>query len=441
MANKKLKNFEYASHSEPGKLTQNVVDESAFFETPNGAIFLICNEKPDEGAELLPEGKSFARIASERIRYYLENEWVENPDSAVYNALIYANGFIYEYSRKNAGERGPAQLSCSLVLVRENKIFYSCVGNARILFFNGRRVYVLSDGFHEGVLPEQQAYLGSRQSIEPLVNPQPLVPVDGDMLLMCNEDFYENVSEKSIQKILDDQMPVVNKIYRLADMAVANGAQGSASLQLVSFYNLDHQERSFVAAQPRKTTKVRAASEKDDEPTAPTGTHMEKIQAYLQIPWVRILLVGIAIMALSYMFYDMFIREPRPSREIRTVREVPVVEEADQPELQQPTTAPPAVKLPEDRAYTVQSGDTWGRIYTRFGVCSWFIRNHPPNAGKFDADENPVAGSRLLIPVVYSAKRDLNPDFYQEFSLEKTGSRCENASADFLEQFRRNKLR
>jgi hypothetical protein len=169
-----------------------------------------------------------------------------------------------------------------------------------------------------------------------------------------------------------------------------------------------------------------------------------EIQQKISSPPVNYILIALAILLLSYMFYDIFIHDPMPTRKT-TKTEKPVASDSvsavvDTPQKADVAEIPVSTKVPDDIMYTVKSGDTWGRIYTQFGVCSWFIRTYASNQGKFDSDDNPIAGSRITIPVIYSAKSSLNPDFYQEFSLEKTGTRCENANEDFVERFREANL-
>lgn len=452
MANRKLKNFEFANHSEIAKGREVNTDQLEFFECPNGSVFLICLDDSSQTPESSP-----ALLANQRIRYYLENEFVEKPGDALYNALIYTNGFIYEYGRKNP-EYANASVHCAVMLIRNGRAWYVTLGETALFFFNGKKPYMISQGavaINPSPVKElQQAdtdllFLGRNKEIDPLVNTKALVPLNGDMVLMASQGFYKYISDKNLAKILEDPMPVQTKVYRLVDMASVSGSEDAISVQLISFYNLDNTERFFVPVEPRKTKPIKKVPVSDKTTDAATSSetsgnpYVLRAKEYLSRPLVRVLLLLLFVTLVSYMVYDIFIRDPMPPVRVALERPTEIIQ-SEEPAVEemQPTSQTPAVavSIPEDRVYLVRSGDTWGRIYSQFGVCSWFIRTHPVNEGKFDSDENPIAGTRINIPVIYSARQELNPDFFREFTIQKTGSRCENANEEFLERFRRDHL-
>jgi serine/threonine protein phosphatase PrpC len=446
MANKKLKNFEYANHSIKGKTMSGTSDKLAFFESINGAIFIICDGNILEGIHVQP-----SELTIERIKYYLENEFVDDPSDAVYNAIVYANGFVFEYARKNPDFKNP-RVSCSVILIRDNQCFYSVVGNASVDFFNGKKLFALAreESVQMGkdtVINEkntEKVYIGKSKNIVPEVNKEALVPLNDDIILLSSDGFYNTVTERSVQKILNDPMPVQTKAYRLIDTAIHAGTEDSASVQIIAFYNLDHTQRKFSPIKTRANRLLREKlsnkkeddSESESESKQVESSTLASLKRTLEQPATKYTIIILAALLVIYMFYDLFLYDPVPSVKLSQ----PAVDEtsnlSDDEETAADSLNDSAKKVPDDRVYRVQSGDTWGRIYSRFEVCSWFIKNHPPNRGKFDSDENPVAGSQINIPLIYSGRSDLNPDFYQEFSLERTGSRCENASEDFLKKFR-----
>jgi PPM family protein phosphatase len=441
MANKKLKNFEYANQSVKGQLPEANTDIVSFFESENGFVFILADGEGSDEA-----GVFAAQLAIERIQYYLENEFVEKPTDALYNALVYANGFIYEQSRKDSAvkDRG---VSLSCVLIRENKVFYSCIGDSRIYYFNGKKVFLLgnrseigsgiSEDESENKSEQPDELLGKSRKIVPKINSEPLEPVNEDVIIMLSDGIFSTITEKSILKIFLDQMPSQTKIYRLIDLANLESGNDNLSAQLISFYNLDNKERKFSPIKEKTSVKELFPTKMPD-----LSYFKGVIQEIIRQPLYKTILVAIAFLILSYMFYDLFLYNPRPARKINndraTVEQIQQEEFSDQASVAESGIA--AANLPADVTYLVRQGDTWNRIYSEFGVCSWFIRNHPPNSGMFDSSDNPIAGRRLSIPVMYSSRQNLNPNFYQEFSLQKTGSRCENANEDFLKNFREQNL-
>ncbi len=444
MANRKLKNFEFSDFSGKGKETSKNNDEVVFFECSNGSIFLICSDSDGSRADVNPSA-----LAAQRMRYYLENEFVPDPSVAIQNALIYTNGFIFENARKNEQFQG-VYVHCACVLIRESKVYYSTSGNVMVKFFPGKKLYVLSQGDNNRDVSSQSnlnentgLLLGMQREIAPDVNSEPFIPLNGDILIAGNSGFFDGVGERNLIKILDDQMPLQTKAMRLADLALTGENEENPSFQLISFYNLEHQNRSFKATSGFVKTPKPHQSITLNKPLSAIDWQALK-EKVISTP-LKYVLILIAALLLGFMVYDMFFSvpakkvvraEPRQTDSVTEV--VPVIQPVETPQrAAEPEVQVPARKVPEDRNYQVRSGDTWGRIYTQFGVCSWFIRSHPANTGKFDKDDNPVSGSRLVIPVIYSARRDMNPDFYREFSIEKTGSRCENANQEFVDNFRK----
>lgn len=447
MANRKLKNFEFANHCEKGT-THGNTDELTFFDCVNGSVFLLCQDSRDYDLDVRPAG-----LATQRMKYYLENEFVNSPSAALRNALIYTNGFIFEYGRKNPDYKD-AFVHCAAILIRHNEVFYATIGEPSMYFFNGKRPVLIARGNEESDHTDADGeqgrkeegndvhvpLLGRYRDIHPQVNAEALVPLNGDMLLMCSRGFYDNVSEKSMLKILADPMPVQTKVYRFVDLASIASGDENISLQLISFYNLTHKERKYVAL-PSKKSKVLKKKEPLKAKAADKTEKESRLEQYrdrLKDSPARYILVGIAVLLIAYMFYDLFIHDPRPPVRQSADKEA-VAENVSEGEVlppkEQETAETSHAVIPEDAVYTVKNGDTWSRIYSQYGVCSWFVKNHPLNAGKFDNEENPVEGTQIYIPLLYSAKEEHNPDFYQEFSLQKTGSRCQNANQEFIDKF------
>ncbi len=438
MATKKHKNFEYAGHT--GGLDSEGNNFHAFdsFDTPNGFAFVVVGNDRDPGPET-----SLSQIVIERLKYYLEIEDEVSPTEAVRNALVYVNGYVYTLSKKTPGMQA-GELSCLCVLFKEQKIYYSWIGQTCLHLFTGKKLVPLTWEVFEGqedtasAGPGKLAFMGTEQFLNPGVCGEALVPVDGDMLILGTSGFCLNPEEKRIRKVLSDSMPTHTKVQRLISQTGQNDEEAPMAVMLTAFYNLDQQERSFVAGGaivPEKETK-------GDQQSVWT----------LSNPVVRNGLIVVGLAFVLYMIYDLFLFNPRPARQIAPVEQteelmpepgdvadsltsVPSDQAMATPETPlSPGTTQPAT-LPSDRTYQVRSGDTWGRIYREFEVCSWFIRNHPPNQGKFDRSDNPVAGTTLLIPVKYSASERLNPNYFQHFTTDLVGGSCENANREFLRRF------
>lgn len=437
MLTKKLKYFEYGSHTVKEAGESSNYDSYKAFNSQNGYCFILCDSHDNIGLKV-------KNIAVERINYFMEKEYVDNPYEAVQSALIYAGGYIYEYARKYSPNTSKTAISCLCAIVRENKIYYASLGNCNMSLFDGRRLYKLSQntGFdtpkpnkensRENI--KQAKLLGSDKVASPFVCKEPLVPINGDTVIICTDGLYNHVSEKNLKKILSDPMPVHTKTSRLADMAKKEGGNDSITIHLITFYNLDHNTRKFSPIDK---------PENDDLPiTAKTSITGNPL-------WDKII-IGIALVIVGYMFYDLFLFRPKPpaidinKTKTEIQKQTEIVDTITEPEQTDKTKPKSPVDFkssfnrlaPSDTSYAVQSGDSWNLIYSKFEVCSWFIRNHEQNAGKFDRNENPVSGTKLFIPLKYSADKDYNPNFYQAFSTDKVGRSCQHASETFIKNFK-----
>jgi len=416
MTTRKLKNFEFAGfkHSE----IPNLEGLSTFdtFETPNGFVFLAAgSDQPVEGPQQVSE------IISERVRYYLENDQPGDPMEATRNALVYANGYIFEKARKETGFK-PGRASVICVLVQAGKAYYTWFGEVSLFLYTGKRRYPLnwpvklSDTSNDN----EFLYLGQNQMAEPGVCEQALVPVDGDMLFLGTGPGWNGIREKNFCGILSDSMPTHTKVQRMAQMIAPEHAEAPNTALLVSFYNLDQTDRSFAAGEAPAEPSIieRLRSKIDERPKSSI---------------VKSVLIAVGFIIIAYMVYDIFLFNP--TKPVRVVSETPLAQVTDSiSEISEPaagivTETKPAP--PADIQYTVRRGDTWGRIYQQYEVCSWFIRNHTQNAGKFDSADNPILNTIIIIPVKYSGSRRLNPNYYKEFTTDKVGNACQNVNETF----------
>jgi len=483
MATKKLKYFEYAGQFaglSGADVAKHLFDS---FETPNGHVYVVA------GSNLSGEpGDYLGKVTVERIRYYLDNEVPADAAEAARNALIYANGFLRLLSEKNIDMAG-AELSCLCLIVKDCKVYYSWVGQVCLFLFASRKLVRLNWDVYREETAERQGklwdmvFLGQDMTLLPGFGKQALLPANDDIVLFGTGGLCLTADEKQLKKILSDSMPSHTKLARLLGKAEAE--QLPSAGMLIQFYNLEQEKRSYVAGGRAPKAVVKPAGGAVARPAA--GSRLPAIgrtvwqavaKAFswpparaagpapgffsLSNPVFRLLLFGLAFVVLAYMIYDMFLFDTGPSRLMdpdapeqlitagttepegagsgeaaaESVGEQPAVPPVATP-APAPAPAPEssATVIPDDIRYNVRSGDTWGRIYSNYGVCSWFIRNHPANRGKFDAANNPLAGTQIMIPVKYSSRRRYNPTFYQEFTTDKVGSACQNANQAFIDRF------
>ncbi len=426
MTTKKFNTFEYAGEVVMGPSGSEGLYRQESFETPYGhVVILAANEGVDE------RQAQITGLAIERIRYYLEHETEDDVAKVTQNALIYTSGYIDQLARKDPEQR-PVRLSCLCVLFHDEKIYYSRLGDVCLLISTEKRIYPLlqAAGQHyeggesgEAEGEDDSVYMGQGPLAHPDTAPEAFEPVDGDKLLLGAGSVCRYIHTRTIKKILQDPMPAQTKVSRVLRYAGDKSGQQAAAFVMLCFYNLTNTVRTWPEGHQAEGKKQAA-----QKPAKSDSSKRSRI--------LKSVLAVLGIILVAYMFYELFIYDPHPTVDVpRAFEAVEPVVSPDVPEDVAEAVEEMPPPLPDDFPYTVRTGDTWGRIYNQFGVCSWFIINHPPNRGRFGREGSLIAGERLRIPVKYSGFANMNPYYYSEFTTDKVGSTCEHAGREFLEAF------
>lgn len=421
MTTKKFSTFEYTLETYEGGGDNTCMDS---FETPHGHVFVIALAGEDKVQAGL------AATAVERIKYYFESEPDDKAADICKNALVYTGGYLYQHGQGDPG-RKPDGISCICLLFDGENIHYSGMGDVCMSVLAGKKMHSLifcdNDG-PDGALPGKGSYLGDAPVAEPQASLHPSSPARDDILLFGAGELCGHIMSRQLKKILMDSMPLQTKLARVMRHVRDQGGRQPSTACMICFYGMAEGHGNYWKGD--MMVKSDSARGKSGKKSTKQGARNGRITESL-----RYAIMALLIVFVGYMFYDLFIYDPRPPVAVPLARQ----EAADTDTLLEepedtghPDMLPP---FPGDVNYTVRGGDTWNRIYLQFGVCSWFIINHPPNTGRFGRDGGLIAGQTLRIPVRYSGDPDLNPHYYTEFTLDRVGSSCENAGREFREAF------
>lgn len=418
MATKKFNTFEYAAMATADQPENGGVHCQDAFETPLGHAFVIVASN-----EVREESSGLCAIALQRVRYYMEQEPEERKADVPRNALIYTSGYIFQNHNKDASSK-EIGLSCLCVLYSEEEVYYSWTGDVGLCFFTGKRMHWLN-----WQQEPKKLLLGQQAIIEPESNgDSPLRPVNGDKLLLMSGHVSKWIHTKATKRILKDSMPLQTKVTRILRHPDSGDDKSSAALIILRFHAVSSKERVVA-------TDTRTKHPEHDSKTEEMANKKNKKRKYRPASVLKVVLWAAGLLAVTYFVYDLFIYDPHPPVSISVSTPDASPEEAIYVPEEAIEEVAEAAAFPDDVEYTVRSGDTWGRIYSQFAVCSWFIINHPPNTGRFGSQGSLIAGQRLQIPLRYSGNQQLNPHYYTEFTAEKVGSGCQNVDRSFLESF------
>lgn len=433
MATKKFSTFEYASHADEGSPDQGACIVQDVFETPHGQAIVVVSGIKQKGEEL-------SRTAFERVKYYLENEQDEPCEVITRNALIYTSGYLYQLQKKDPALK-PGRISCLCVLFKDEKLHYSWVGEVELYLFTGKKMYILAWRDHSKGDASPTGYLGQSATIEPGTEERALSPVAGDKLIMAAGELCKHLHTRETRKILKDTMPLQTQASRILRQTAGKDALPSASsIIMLDFHGISNTERSPGGMGLSLKMELTKHPKEQEMSTKKKKKKKKAVKASkLQPNWKTVLYIA-GLLIVIFLLYDLVNYGPKPIP-LPSASEVVSdtflhAGEAAQAEVDAATVLAEVPKvIPGDETYVVRRGDTWGRIYTQFGVCSWFIINHPPNTGRFGSGGTLIAGERLYIPVKYSEKAELNPHHYREFSMDVVGSRCEHAGQELKDAF------
>jgi len=431
MNTKKLKTFEYAGKVQPGTSQPEGLYRQEAFDTPLGyAIVMVHSDGSAEKEE------EMVAVVTDRIRYYLEHADEDAIHELPGNALLYSSSYLYQHGRRKGFEIA-GKISGLCLLFHQEKLYYSWIGDQICMsLWDGKRLHTLvgSAGVNTGDdIPDgvPGAFMGERPDLRPETVSEPLTPLSGDVLLMGSGSFCHAHVKKEVKKILQDSMPLQTKLLRIIGQSGRDTSPESISVMLVSFYHVKNEGRSFIPG-------------KSKEPVSSPGPSLDTLRMNISkkkagtqssniLKYVMIALLGVIA---GYMVYDLFIYDPKPAIRIPPPSPAALQDTVvSYPEGEPPAEYDEPPAMPDDVVYTVRGGDTWGRIYRQYGVCSWFIINHPRNTGRFGRDGGLIAGQQLRIPVRYSGDPEYNPYYYKEFTTDIVGGRCENAGQELLDRF------
>jgi len=237
------------------------------YRTPNGDVFVVCDGMGGHAG-----GATASKIAVKSIIDYLQREKYPNPREALYDALEYANRQILDYAGKHIELRGMGTTAC-ILLLQDNEAWIAHAGDSRIYLFLGKErqlhritkdhsyVQTLVD---IGEITDEQAEthpdkncitkaLGIKRDIKSEVAPNPILPKNGDIFLICSDGLSGMINDTTIEGVLtNDETSIKEKGRKLIQLALDNDGLDNITVQLIQINNSPHVESIFKSYNPKK---------------------------------------------------------------------------------------------------------------------------------------------------------------------------------------------
>jgi serine/threonine protein phosphatase PrpC len=245
-----LKNFDFASHTDRGKVRPRNEDFLAYFDTINGHVFVVCDGMGGHNA-----GEVASELAVESIGEYFNQDYYTNPFEAVEKAIVYANEMVYRHAVGNDYLNGMGT-TIVLVLIRDDRVYFAHAGDSRLyLYKNNILDQMTVDHSHvqelldRGVITPSEAKrhpqkneitraLGLSSEFEPEVSPKAIIPTDDDILLLCSDGLTNVLENEEIISVLNNSQNLNDKAAKLISKANKKGGPDNISIQIIKFHNL-----------------------------------------------------------------------------------------------------------------------------------------------------------------------------------------------------------
>lgn len=252
-----LKNFDFASQTDKGKVRAKNEDFIAYFDTFNGHVFVLCDGMGGHNA-----GDVASELAAESVRDFFNNDYHSNPFEAIEGAITHANEMVYSHSIKNNHQNGMGT-TIVLILIRDDRVYYGHAGDSRLyLFKNNVLDQMTLDHSHvqqlisKGRISKKEAQkhprrnqitkaIGLSRHFEPEISPKAIIPEDDDILLLCSDGLTSLVTDKEIQSVLESYHDLNGKAAKLINKANKKGGDDNISVQIIKFHNINIHEEDY----------------------------------------------------------------------------------------------------------------------------------------------------------------------------------------------------
>ena len=239
--------------------------------TPNGDLFIVC-----DGMGGHVGGQKASEIAVLAITEYLMREKYPDPQRALRDALQYANMQVIGYAAEHLEYKGMGSTACVLLL-QDDYAWIAHAGDSRIYLFLAKekqlhritndhsyvhRILVEQEGLSEEDAeshPRKNIILkalGVHENLDPEIAPEPVLPKQGDIFLICSDGLTGMVDDRTIEQILaNDNLILQDKGKEL--MNKANGEEGEGkgkdniTVQLIYIEQSPHPKSIFKSYNPK----------------------------------------------------------------------------------------------------------------------------------------------------------------------------------------------
>ncbi len=253
----------HSTLSDVGKVRKANEDNAGMIERADGAnIFVVC-----DGMGGHVGGATASKIAVTGILQFLESRDLSNCESAISEALVFANQQVYANSLHNPDLHGMGT-TCVLMIIKDDECYFGHVGDSRIYLHTDRELHRLTKDHSYvqqlvdmGEISDDQAEshprknqimraLGIAADVQPELGARKLSPKNGDRILMCTDGLNGMINDKQIASILLQNSIREQCVQQLIKAALEHGGKDNVTATLIDIENSPHEQSVFLSRNP-----------------------------------------------------------------------------------------------------------------------------------------------------------------------------------------------
>jgi protein phosphatase len=260
------------SATDKGLVRERNEDSCGLMETPNGTLCVVCDGMGGHAG-----GEQASRIAVDCITQFMGRERYADLRQAMRDALEFANMQILGAAAEHPELQGMGTTAC-ILLIQGDEAWIAHAGDSRIYLYvtAEKRLHRLTKDHSyvqglvdQGIICEEEAEtypdknrivkaLGIRETLNPEVAENPVLPSQGDIFLVCSDGLSGMVSDKEIEKILADKTDLKAKETALMTTAKTGGGTDNITFQLVRISHSPHRKSIFESKNAVKISKKKS---------------------------------------------------------------------------------------------------------------------------------------------------------------------------------------
>jgi PPM family protein phosphatase len=243
--------LEIAGLTDVGCQRDNNEDSYAYWEAEDNAAFQRLGRLAivADGMGGCEGGQHASRIAVETLlESYQVAGFADDPQQRLINAFAYANARVHEKALENPALRGMGTTLTAFAQVADH-LYFAHVGDSRLYLLRAGELRLLThdhslvarlvengivrpeDAEHHPQKHVLTAAVGVTEAVEPDVSDEPLSLERGDILLLCTDGLWGQMSDAEIASLLSSKPPVA-ACRALVELAKERGGPDNITLQV-----------------------------------------------------------------------------------------------------------------------------------------------------------------------------------------------------------------